>query len=288
MWPPSPITNRGASPPAKLGVSSTVAVVFGLGARTLALSIYDGYIRRVRRCRTVRGLEEIAKEAKFGARFRAFRYRRVSKLTKLTGTITALGRMTETRDPYTASGRIPGVGLAEKIALQSGLDARSAGVHSAKVANCTANVGKIARARLGASRPNTGKAPLISNKFEMIKRHPSLGSDILSKASISLGLWPRSALQPGTRAADGSVWSAPLRGSEIILPARIIALPPVVVFFFCNVPIGPGLGLDVAHRRISPREQGPKVQRRRCRKASSIYCVRRWIQFPVGDGSSEN
>ncbi len=224
---------------AKFGVSSTVAIPFGLGARTLALSIYDRYINAFDDA-TVRGLEEIAKEAKFGAEF----VRSVRQLeTALTGTITALGRMTETRDPYTAGHQIHVGALAEKIALQLGLDTKTAAL--IRQSGELHDVGKIAVPAEILTRPGR----LTDLDFAIIKRHTTVGSDILSKASLP---WPLAevALQHHER-LDGSGYPSALRGSEIILPARIIAVADVVEAMTQHRPYRPGLGLDVALAEVS-------------------------------------
>jgi HD-GYP domain-containing protein (c-di-GMP phosphodiesterase class II) len=83
----------------------------------------------------------------------------------------------------------------------------------------------------------------------MIKRHTTVGSDILSKASLP---WPLAevALQHHER-LDGSGYPGALRGSEIILPARIIAVADVVEAMTQQRPYRPGLGLDVALAEVS-------------------------------------
>ena len=100
--------------------------------------------------------------------------------TALTGTITALGRMTETRDPYTAGHQIHVGALAEKIALQLGLDTKTAAL--IRQSGELHDVGKIAVPAEILTRPGR----LTDLDFAIIKRHTTVGSDILSKASLPL------------------------------------------------------------------------------------------------------
>ena len=78
----------------------------------------------------------------------------------------------------------------------------------------------------------------------MVKTHTSIGYDILSRASLP---WPIAevALQHHER-LDGSGYPNALRGDEIILPARIIAVADVVEAMTQHRPYRAALGLDMA------------------------------------------
>jgi HD-GYP domain-containing protein (c-di-GMP phosphodiesterase class II) len=102
------------------------------------------------------------------------------------------------------------------------------------------DIGKIGVPSEILSRP--GKLGAL--EFEIVKTHPTTGFNILSKASLP---WPIAevALQHHER-LDGSGYPCGLRGSEIILPARIIAVADVVEAMTQHRPYRPALGLDRA------------------------------------------
>jgi len=219
---------------ASLGVASSVAVPFGLGKRTVALAVYGRYIDAFDET-TVKGLEEIAREAEFGAEF----VRSVQQLaTALDGTISALCQMTEARDPYTAGHQVRVGALSEKIAVELGLDVELATL--IRQSGSLHDVGKIAIPTEILSHPGR----LTDLEFSMVKTHTSIGYDILSRASLP---WPIAevALQHHER-LDGSGYPNALRGDEIILPARIIAVADVVEAMTQHRPYRAALGLDMA------------------------------------------
>jgi putative nucleotidyltransferase with HDIG domain len=151
--------------------------------------------------------------------------------------------MTETRDPYTAGHQNHVGALGEAIAKQLGLNSKlttlirqSGEVH---------DIGKIAVPAEILTRPGR----LSSLEFEMIKRHTLVGADILSQASLP---WPIAevALQHHER-MDGSGYPRGLPGSDIILPARIIAVADVVEAMTQHRPYRPALGIDKAIAEVS-------------------------------------
>jgi HD-GYP domain-containing protein (c-di-GMP phosphodiesterase class II) len=220
--------------PADAGLSSAVAIPFGLGQRSVALGIYDRYTNAFDGT-IVDGLEEIARECEFGAGF----IRSVQQLaTALTGTISALGHMTETRDPYTSGHQTRVGSLGERIAIHLGLDAKLAALIGQSGA--LHDVGKIAVPSEILTRPGR----LTDLEFQKIKSHPVVGNDILTRASLP---WPIAevALQHHER-LDGSGYPKALQGEEIILPARIIAVADVVEAMTQHRPYRPGLGLEIA------------------------------------------
>jgi putative nucleotidyltransferase with HDIG domain len=159
------------------------------------------------------------------------------------GTLSALALMTETRDPYTAGHQNHVGALGEAIAKQLGLNSKlttlirqSGEVH---------DIGKIAVPAEILTRPGR-LSPL---EFEMIKRHTLVGADILSQASLP---WPIAevALQHHER-MNGSGYPRGLPGSDIILPARIIAVADVVEAMTQHRPYRPALGIDRAIAEVS-------------------------------------
>jgi len=92
---------------------------------------------------------------------------------------------------------------------------------------------------------------LSALEYEMVKRHTLVGADILSRASLP---WPMTevALQHHER-MDGSGYPAGLPGSEIIQPARIIAVADVVEAMAHMRPYRPALGVEAALAEVRER-----------------------------------
>ena len=228
---------------AQFGLNSCIAIPLAPAGRRAVLTIYDRHIFAFDET-TVKGLEEIAEGAEFGiAHVRSMKQLEAA----LDGTIAALARMTETRDPYTAGhqrhvGSL-GSSLGAAIAKQHGLDAKM--IELIRQSGEVHDIGKIAVPAEILTRPGR-LSPL---EFEMVKRHPLVGYDILSQASLP---WPIAevALQHHER-MDGSGYPNGLPGSEIILPARIIAVADVVEAMTQHRPYRPGLGIDVALAEVT-------------------------------------
>jgi len=188
---------------------------------------------------TVRGLEGIAREAEFGiSHLRSTRH----LATALNGTLAALGQMTEIRDPYTAGHQHQvgslGSNLAAAIATEYNLDKTM--IELIRQSGEVHDIGKIAIPSEILTKPGR----LSTAEFEIIKSHPRVGYDILSRASLP---WPIAevALQHHER-MDGSGYPNGLLGDEIILPARIIAVADVAEAMIHHRPYRPGLGIDKA------------------------------------------
>lgn len=160
----------------------------------------------------------------------------------LKGTIAALSQMTETRDPYTAGHQATVGVLAREIALRMGLSTplcelirESGELH---------DVGKIAIPVELLTRPGR----LSAIEFDLIKTHPIVGADILAKARLP---WPivDVALQHHER-MDGSGYPFALKGDDVIMPARIIAVADVVEAMSQHRPYRPALGSELALAEI--------------------------------------
>jgi len=156
----------------------------------------------------------------------------------LEGVIQALGRTTETRDPYTA-GHQKGVtqlacAIAEEMKLSPGqLDA-------IRMTSLMHDIGKMSVPAEILSKPSR----LTDIEFVLIKAHPQIAHDILKVIDFP---WPVAdiVLQHHER-MDGSGYPQGLQGDEILLEARIIAVADVVEAMSSHRPYRPSLGLDKA------------------------------------------
>jgi putative nucleotidyltransferase with HDIG domain len=219
---------------AMFGFNSSIAIPMQIGGRKAVLSIYDQHAYSFDEM-TATGLEEVAREVEFGAaHFRSVELRELA----LDGTIAALSRMTETRDPYTAGHQLHVGELGGAIARRLGLDDEQ--VDLIRKSGELHDIGKISIPAEILVYP--GK--LSDLEFEMVKRHTLVGADILSRASLP---WPMTevALQHHER-MDGSGYPAGLLGSEIVLPARVIAVADVIEAMAHMRPYRPALGVDAA------------------------------------------
>jgi len=223
----------------RFGLGSCIALPFSPGGRRAVLAIYTRHSFANSPSRLT-GLENIVKEIEFGFAHLA----NVKKLlTALDGTLNALSHITETRDPYTAGHQMRVGSLGAAIAAQLGLEPNL--IKLVRQSGELHDLGKIAIPSEILNRPGA----LSTLEHEMIKSHPAVGADILSRASLP---WPISevALQHHER-MDGSGYPHGLRGDDIILPARIIAVADVIEAMTQHRPYRPGLGLDQALTTVS-------------------------------------
>jgi len=163
----------------------------------------------------------------------------------LIGTIVAVSRAVGARDPYTASHQQRVAQLARSIAQEMGLD-----------------TGRIDGLRLGATIHDIGKiylpaeilakpAKLTDIEYELIKSHAQVGYDILKDIEFP---WPIAdiAYQHHER-LDGSGYPQGLKGDEICLEARIVAVADVVEAISSHRPYRPALGIDTALKEIESK-----------------------------------
>jgi PAS domain S-box-containing protein len=161
----------------------------------------------------------------------------------LGGTIQALAVAVETRDPYTAGHQKRVADLSRAIATEMGLDInRTDGLRMAGVIH---DLGKMAVPAEILSKPSR----LSAIEYNLIKIHPQAGYDILKDVEFP---WPiaQIVLQHHER-LDGSGYPDGLKGDEILLEARIIAVADVVEAIASNRPYRPGLGMEKALGEIT-------------------------------------
>ncbi|MDO9010419.1 MAG: HD domain-containing phosphohydrolase, partial [Gallionella sp.] len=151
--------------------------------------------------------------------------------------------LSEMRDPYTAGHERRVADIAAAIGAELGFDTRQQ--EGLRVAGQLHDVGKIAIPTEILAKP--GK--LSSIEFMMIKGHPEAGYDILKNVKFP---WPVAeiALQHHER-MDGSGYPRGLKGDEILLEARIMAVADVVEAMSSHRPYRPGLGVEAALAEIT-------------------------------------
>lgn len=163
-------------------------------------------------------------------------------IRNLAAMVDAIALMVECRDPYTAGHQQRVAELSVLIAGEMGLDARV--VEGIETAARMHDLGKISVPAEILSKPG----PLSRAETDMIREHPETGYSILSDIAFP---WPvAEMIRQHHERLDGSGYPRGLRGAEILLGARIIAVADVVEAMSAHRPYRGGLGIDVAIAQI--------------------------------------
>ncbi|MFH1446306.1 MAG: HD-GYP domain-containing protein [Chloroflexota bacterium] len=151
-------------------------------------------------------------------------------------TIQDIAAMVEVRDPYTVGHQKRVGDMAMVIASQMGLPAlRLEGI---KMAGIVHNLGMIHIPVEMFSK----EGKLTEIEFEIIKTHPQVGYDLLKHIEFP---WPiaQMVLQHHEM-IDGSGYPQGLKGEEIMLEARILAVADLVDAMSSPRPHRPVLGIE--------------------------------------------
>lgn len=150
-------------------------------------------------------------------------------------TIQDIAAMVEVRDPYTVGHQKRVGDMAMSIASQMGLPTlRLEGI---KMAGIVHNLGMIHIPVEMFSK----EGELTKIEFAIIKTHPQVGYDLLKHIEFS---WPiaQMVLQHHEM-MDGSGYPQGLKGEEIMLEARILAVADLVDAMSSPRPYRPALGI---------------------------------------------
>jgi HD-GYP domain-containing protein (c-di-GMP phosphodiesterase class II) len=151
-------------------------------------------------------------------------------------------RRIEARDPYTAGHQSRVAGIATAIAADLGVDATS--IEGIALAARIHDLGKIGVPGEILNRPTNLRSP----EWELIKTHPSAGADIIRGIDFP---WPiAQMIEQHHERIDGSGYPFGLRGDEICLGARIIAVADVVEAMASHRPYRPARGIEKAIEEI--------------------------------------
>jgi len=162
----------------------------------------------------------------------------------LNQTVNALASAMELRDPYTAGHQRRVTQLVCAIAQEMGLDEEMA--KGTCIAASLHDVGKI---HIPIEILATPTERLTEIELKMIKTHPRFGYEILKTIEFP---WPVAeiVLQHHER-MDGSGYPAGLRGEDILLQARILAVADVVEAMNSHRPYRSAHGMKKALKEIS-------------------------------------
>jgi response regulator RpfG family c-di-GMP phosphodiesterase len=161
--------------------------------------------------------------------------------------VVGFTRLVEARDPYTAGHQERVCQLA--VALGQGLGFDEDRLACLRLAALIHDLGKVYVPSEFLNRPGR----LTEAEMGIIRTHPQVGHEIMRPLDFH---WPISqiVLQHHER-MDGSGYPQGLKGDEILLEARVIAVADVVEAMSSHRPYRPSRGLDEALAEIE-RNQG--------------------------------
>jgi HD-GYP domain-containing protein (c-di-GMP phosphodiesterase class II) len=157
-------------------------------------------------------------------------------------TIQVLVSAVETRDPYTSGHQIRSADLARAIATEMGLPQDR--IEGIRMAGSIHDIGKLSIPSDILSKPTK----LSELEFSLIKEHSRKGYEMLKDVESP---WPLAEIvyQHHER-MDGSGYPRNLKGAEMLIEARILAVADVVEAMASHRPYRAGLGIDAALSEI--------------------------------------
>lgn len=161
----------------------------------------------------------------------------------VAATIQVMVHAVEARDPYTAGHQMRAAHLAQAIATEMGLSQEK--IDGIRMAGSIHDIGKISIPAELLSKPTT----LKDIEFSLIKEHARRGYEMLKDVESP---WPLAEIvcQHHER-MDGTGYPGNLKGDEILLEARILAVADVVEAMASHRPYRPAKGIDAALEEIA-------------------------------------
>lgn len=191
-------------------------------------------------------LRELADDLAFGIqaqRTHTEQKHAVARLQQtMESTILALANTLELRDPYTAGHQRRVAALARAIARRIGIDTERA--EAIYLAGMIHDIGKIYVPSEVLTRP--GK--LTPLEYSLVQTHVEAAYGILHPIEFP---WPLAEIiHQHHERLDGSGYPRGIRGDDILLDARILAVADVVEAMSAHRPYRAGLGIDAALAEI--------------------------------------
>jgi PAS domain S-box-containing protein len=157
-------------------------------------------------------------------------------------TIQVLVSAVEIRDPCTSGHQIRSAGLARAIATEMGFTKER--IDGIRMAGSIHDIGKLSIPAEILSKPTK----LTNIEFSLIKEHSQSGYEMLKDVESP---WPLAEIvyQHHER-MDGSGYPRNLKGDDILMEARIMAVADVVESMASHRPYRPALGIDKALEEI--------------------------------------
>jgi PAS domain S-box-containing protein len=153
-------------------------------------------------------------------------------------TIQVLVSALESRDPYTAGHQLRSANLACAIAMELGLPQDR--IEGIRMAGNIHDIGKLSVPAEILSKPTK----LTGLEFSLVKEHASCGYEMLKYVESP---WPLAQIvHQHHERVNGTGYPNNLKGEDIIIEARIMAVADVVEAMASHRPYRPSLGIDAA------------------------------------------
>jgi PAS domain S-box-containing protein len=167
----------------------------------------------------------------------------LESLRKAIGaTIQVMVSAVEARDPYTAGHQIRSANLARCIATEMGLPQEK--IDGIRMAGSIHDIGKLSVPAEILSKPTR----LTELEFSLIKEHSRQGYEMLKDVESP---WPLAEIvHQHHERMDGSGYPRNLKGEEILMEARILAVADVVESMASHRPYRPAIGIEPALEEI--------------------------------------
>ncbi len=160
----------------------------------------------------------------------------------LEESIQAIAATVEMRDPYTSGHQKRVADVAAAIATAMGLDDEK--IHAIHLAGVVHDLGKVRVPAEILSKPGR----LSAIEYELIKHHPQAGYEILRDISFP---WPLARIVwEHHERVDGSGYPRGIKGDEMLLESRIMAVADVVEAMASHRPYRASLGIEPALQEI--------------------------------------
>jgi PAS domain S-box-containing protein len=161
----------------------------------------------------------------------------------LQGMIDSMVRMVERHDPYTAGSSRRLAALAVALGREAGLDGERQ--HALRVAALLHDIGNVAVPASILSKPS----PLTETELAIMRTHVDEGCQLL--AEIDFGAPIADIIYQSHERYDGSGYPRGLKGEEILLEARILAIADTVEAMCAPRPYRPAAGMEAAIEAIN-------------------------------------
>ena len=165
----------------------------------------------------------------------------------VSATVQVMTSTVEARDPYTAGHQVRSADLARAIATEMELPQEK--IDAIRMAGTIHDIGKIAIPAEILSKPTK----LTEIEFSLVKEHSQRGYEILKDVESPWRL-AEIAYQHHER-MDGTGYPRNLKGEDILIEARILAVADTVEAMSSYRPYRPGLGISAALKEIEKNKR---------------------------------
>jgi len=189
----------------------------------------------------VAGLEEVKLECKQVEGKLKQSYKKLQKI--IEGTAHIITKVVELRDPYSIGHQQRVSKLATAIAQEMELPQDK--IEGTKIASLVHDIGKVDLPTEIISKPSS----LVEVEFNLLKNHPRTGYEILKRVDFP---WPIAEIVfQHQEKIDGSGYPRGLKGTEILIEAKILGVANVVEAMSSYKSYRPALSIDESLAEIT-------------------------------------